>query len=256
MSLAAAYIFGRNQGVDPLQALKDLCVLAFNADTSGYLGTSYTPEVGSGNLVRTQTAQTTGIVGEALNVVNVSNNALQADSTLNSYSPLFFKNNDNTDKSYTLSYWVKISNLNQQYFFHNRLVTPRAGYFQLLNTGNVFQAVEQCVVGGSIKTLSTFFNINTTILPLNQWNHILIKFDGINNVHSLRINNNNITVSSISDDGYTNKNMGENLIVIGASNSIGTPLQGAIDAIHAFNGIIGIDQDDILYNNGNGVQLF
>lgn len=251
-----------SQGVlslTPLQELKDSCVFAFNADTSGWVGNSYALEVGTGNLTRNAVNQTTGMVNQALHVDNNINNIAIADATLNAYEPLFFKDQNGDDTDYTISFWASLNPFTSQtddsYFLDNRALTPRAAYlFLFRESDSKIIAVQQSFEGGSSKALNYFFSANS--LLSNQFNHFVFKYNALNKEFYLKINNTNISVDSFTNNGFTKKGMVENNLFIGSSVASTVPLRGAIDAMHFFNGITTDEQDDILYNQGNGIQLF
>lgn len=243
----------RKSALTPLQLLKNSCVFAFNADTAGWFGNNYAPEVGDGLLTRTNVSQSTGKVGQALNINSNISNIAQANATLNAYEPLFL-NSAGNDLDYTISYWLMVNNsIETSYIFDNRVATPRSGYFNFINSGQLV-AVEQSLESGSIRTLQTNFNL--TGFTLNVFNHIIVKYNATTNSHVLKINNVNVTAASISNTGYTKKSMVANNLFIGSSLIATLPVRGSIDIFNAFKGLTIPEQDSILYNAGNGIQLF
>ena len=243
-------------GADPLQELRDLCVFAFNGDTSGFSGNDYAPEVGTGLLQRQTASQVTGKINQAVNISGSSNKVLVANAQLNAYSPLFFKDANGADTDYTVSFWCSFDSFIQDsYLFHNRKVTPRGGYLFLWNrSSQKFVAVQQGLVNGVIKSIN--YNFDNPSLNTNTYHLFVFKYEAGTKTFTLKINNSAVNHTSIEDSGFVNKEMSESEIVLGAANGINIPLRGSLDTTQVFNGMTTNDQDALLWNSGNGIQLF
>jgi hypothetical protein len=252
MNLAAAYIFGIKQGFSPLQALINSCIFAFNADTSGYVGNNYAPEVGLGNLVRGVVSQSTGIVNQALNVANSSTKTIQGDSNLNSDTNLLLKNSDNSDKSYFISYWIKI----------NALPSNQTAYSIWENRDTLGTSIVHYMTDSKIVlleqgdgSLDTRFTLPSSII--NTWTHFAVFYDASLKTHKLLLNTVNQTPFSQTNSNFIKKNILVNSIKIGKNIINNSPLNGAID-IFSIHKDLEFNQGDVnlLYNNGNGIQIF
>jgi hypothetical protein len=267
MSLAAAYMFGVKKEVDPLQALRDLCVFAFNADTSGYVGNNYAPEVGSGNLVRVQASQTTGIVNQGLNVNANKNNALDGNSILNANANLQMTSNGN-DVSFFISFWIKRTSLiNRDFHVVDALgINLSGGFttaFNSLNNNPEFSFQHYGInsqnnAGAQFKhTVRLPLN---SILPLNEWKHYVMSYDASNLSIEFYIDSLPVNTSFVTNTGYLRKNLQTSAkLAIGklGGNYQAGSTSGHLDAINIFRNSKASQSDaNLLYNNGNGVQLF
>lgn len=230
------------------------CVFAYNADTAGWSGNNYAPEVGAGNLVRTNESQTTGKIDEALRVNNNVNNIVKGNTILNADSGLFLKDGSGYDTDFTIHFWIKFDDeAADQYILSNRVITPRAGYLILVNSGEL-QIGQQGMVGGNIKTLGAFFP--RTGIVENVFAFLAFTYTAATKTHTLKINDVAIMANSTSDDGFVSKGMTANDLYIGATHVPSIPTRGALDLFHIHNTKLTDPQLTALYNGGAGVKLY
>jgi hypothetical protein len=257
MNLAAAYMFGRKQGVNLLQELKNACRLYFTLDNTSRNGLVVTPEKGAGTISSIASNVSTGLINEGV-LMNATNKILLGNSTMNANNSLI----NNTDV-FSFSYYREITNSSniKTSFDLAKAGSSNANYSQYIFSNNLDFGVISREFNGATNDYKIFrYNISNSYNSTG-FNHICGFFNPSNNQSKLFIN-----AVEITNKTLLLKNAGVNLQIKGLSEvRIGCLLSennayminDKIDEVSFFYGIETTQEiADFLYNNGNGLQLF
>ena len=254
MSLAAAYMFGKNKVNPILQTLQNKC--SFYTSLEDWNGNNFIiPEKGSGAVYRNAVNDITGIVGTG---VNISQSITAGNATLNADTDALYMTDGTNDLDFAVSGWFRFTALGgTQYIFNTIASTSGFGISGIGIRMDNATSLNAAIWVNSVAKDNSFNSLN---IPLNQWNHIAINItksgtsgyelflNGVNKPSNGNGNNRAQVARS-----FTNARK----LRLGDYHDGRFKMIGALDEQALFkNHLLTQEQVDFLYNNGNGIQLF
>jgi len=244
----------RLRAVNALQELKNACRIYMTLDNSSRNGLIITPEKGNGTISSSASNSATGVINQGALIDTVSK-ILLGNANMNTNNGLINSN------VFSFSFWRK------------PYVSPNAsGNFELMALDNSSMNYSSYMNNNStldigIATRATNgaannYRINSYALSSglqSGFNHIYGHYNTSNNESKLFVNGVEQTSFTIFSLGSQNTVSGNALVRVGSHSVINNSfiLKTAIDEVGFFYGIEATqERANILYNSGNGLQLF